>query len=100
MTESKKTEISPLIRTFLESRNAGLYIASDGVVLGGQSIGWADITIYDIDSGIVTASYGGSSTQTNPFASQDKADELQMKSINSAIEYINIDKALLELKSQ
>ncbi|OYY33340.1 MAG: hypothetical protein B7Y28_16335 [Polaromonas sp. 16-63-31] len=81
----------------LEKANAGLHITAQGTVLNGVSIGWASVSLQDRDLQIGSSQGHGLSTQTNPFASMDKAVELQFHAINRAIEAVDIDKGLNSL---
>jgi hypothetical protein len=85
----------------LKRANARISISSDAVVLGNQSIGWAILSVMDIDTGITALSGMQTSTFTNPYASQDKAEELMFKAINDAAKgWNNIDEALFSLDNE
>jgi hypothetical protein len=82
----------------LERANATVVIHSEAVVLDNRSIGWATVMLKDRNNGVMTADYTSSSTKTNSFASQNKADALMLEAINDALnEWRVIDKAVAEL---
>lgn len=85
----------------LNRARAGIQINSMATVLLNHSIGWASLSVVDIDSGVGTPAFASKNTQINTFASQDKADELMVAAINSAAEkWDGIDKALAILESE
>ena len=87
----------------LKRANARIQITGMAVVLGNKSIGWASLSVIDADSDVSTNDFSSWSTHVNDYASQNKADELMVLSINSAADsWVDLDKALesLELARQ
>lgn len=81
----------------LKKANAALVIEGDATVLGNKSIAWASVTLKDLNTMIFTNEYAGLSTQTNDYASVDKAETLLMTAINNAVETVNFDMAIQSL---
>lgn len=81
----------------LAAANAVLVIDGQATVLGNKSIAWATVMLKDKSLMVFTNEFGGSSTKTNDYASQDKAEELLMQAINSAVDSMGLDKALRSL---
>jgi len=81
----------------LAAANAALVIDGQATVLGNKSIAWATVSLKDKTLMVFTNDFGGSSTKTNDYASQDKAEELLMQAINSAVDSMGVDKALRSL---
>lgn len=84
----------------LNRANAALMILGDATVLVDRSIGWAVVGLSDRDSDTVSMGDSAMSTQVNPYASQDKANELLYQAINTAADqlYDRIDSALAGLE--
>lgn len=81
--------------------NARLLVSSGAAVLGNKSIGWAQLAVMDKNHQIMTNDYASINTTVNDYASQDKADELEILAINSALEeWRELDKALLALEKE
>lgn len=79
--------------------NAAIVISGDAVVLDGKSIAWSAVGLKDKRSNIMSFDFGGISTKTNPYASQDKAETMLDESINDAISTLagKLDLALARL---
>ena len=69
----------------LKKANAAVMILSGSAVLDNRSIGWASVVVKDKESAIATSDYSSRSTQTNSYASQDKADALMWEAVNAAL---------------
>jgi hypothetical protein len=84
----------------LRAANAALLVDGQATVLGGKSIAWASVKLREKNLTIFTADYGGKSTQTNDYASIDKADSMLITAINRAVESVDVDKAIKSLAEQ
>lgn len=82
----------------LKSAHARLVILGQGVVLANSSIAWSQIFVADETLDISTTDFSRRSLYTNSYASQDKADELLVASINDNLKsWKGIDEALAAL---
>ncbi len=81
----------------LTAANAALLIHGEATVLGNKSIVWANVSIKDKDLSVIAPDFHSSNTRAVDYASQDKADELLWRSMNTAIEDMQIDKAIAQL---
>jgi hypothetical protein len=79
--------------------NATVIISGDAVVLNGISIAWSNVGLKDKRNNITSLAFSGSSTKTNSYASQDKAEDLLEESVNAGVYQlsVNLDKALARL---
>lgn len=85
----------------LHKSRAAIRAEGMAAVLSDRSIGWAALSVKDLDSAISISSYGKLETVVNTFASQDKADELLVQAINSAaMDWHDLDKALALLDAE
>lgn len=85
----------------LKRARARIQINAMSTVLVNQSIGWANLSVIDFDTGIATSAYSSMNTQVNTYASQDKANAIMMEAINTAAEnWDGIDKALASLDEE
>lgn len=81
--------------------NARLQIDGMASVLSNQSIGWASLSVKDMDTSVGVLDYGSANTQVNTFASQDKANEIMVDAINAALQnWDSLDRALEVLQSE
>lgn len=84
----------------LKAANASLLVDGQATVLSGKSIAWAAVKLREKNLTIFTSDYGGKSTQTNDYASIDKAESMMITAINRAVESVDVDKALKSLAEQ
>ncbi|MCB4350094.1 hypothetical protein LA345_40590 (plasmid) [Burkholderia vietnamiensis] len=83
----------------LRRANARVNIAGAATVLNNMSIGWAQVSVLDMNTSVGTTEYASYSTTANPFASIDKANGLMLASVNSALDsWRDLDKALAKLE--
>ena len=81
----------------LRRANAALVTDGDATVLGNKSIAWATVGLKDKELMVFTNAFGGSSTKTNDYASMDTARKMLMEAINSAVNNMDLDKAIQSL---
>lgn len=82
----------------LRKGRARISVQAASTVLAERSIGWAALSVQDLDSEIGTISYARHNTSTDTYASADKAEQLMVKAINGAAEdWSGVDQALAEL---
>jgi hypothetical protein len=85
----------------LNRARARIQIVGMASVLVNQSVGWASLTVVDMDSNVFTADYASMNTQVNSYASQDKADALVHTAINQAAnDWTGLDRALAALEEE
>lgn len=79
----------------IKRAHARVAISSMGVVLSNMSIGWASLTLLDEKTNVGTTDWANKTTYTNPNASQDQAEALQVVAINDALDkWYELDKAI------
>ena len=82
----------------LRKNRARVSVLANATVLGEQSIGWAALSIVDLDSEIGTIAFASLHTSTDSYASADTADQLMVRAVNLAAQnWSAIDKALADL---
>ncbi len=94
---------TPNFQTICQKINrakARVVIAANSVVLQGKSIGWASLTLGDLNSQIISSSNASMSTFVNSNASQNVADELMVAAINDALKQWDIDRAIASLSQE
>lgn len=91
-------KFNPLCEKLRKAR-ARVSIQAASTVLDGRSIGWAALSVQDLDSEVGTISYATLNTAIHSYASVDKADQLMVQAINTAAEeWTTIDQALADLE--
>ncbi|CAD6560166.1 hypothetical protein LMG27952_07059 [Paraburkholderia hiiakae] len=79
----------------LRRANASVVINGTASVLTGTSLGWATLSVADKKTGLGISDYYSANTETNTYASQDKAEELLYVAINTAANnWKDLDSAL------
>lgn len=81
----------------LRKAGASLEVQGMATVLHNRSVAWAAVGLKDKDMKVYTNDFGGLSTNTNDFASIDKANQMLMESINQAVNKMDIGKAIQSL---
>ncbi|MDR5799039.1 MULTISPECIES: hypothetical protein [Caballeronia] len=85
----------------LRRANARVNITGAATVLNNMSIGWAQVSVLDMNTSVGTTEYASYSTTANPFASIDKANELMLSSVNAAMNsWRELDNALAKLEAE
>lgn len=85
----------------LNQANATMQIDAGGFVLDNKSIGVAVLTLRAKEAPIATNSFYSMRVVMNPYASQDKANELKMDAINgAAASWDGLDEALASLETE
>lgn len=81
--------------------HAEILITVQSSVLDNKSIGWASLSVKDLDTAISTNDYGSISTNIDSYASQDRADQLMVRSILQSLqEWDSVDLALEKLENE
>lgn len=85
----------------LRKNRARVSVQAMASVLSERSVGWAVLSVQDMDSALATTSFGSLNTIVNTYASEDKADQLMVDAINNAArDWEHIDKALASLDAE
>jgi hypothetical protein len=82
----------------LRKANAALAIHGGATVLSGKSIAWAAVGLKDMELMVYTDEYSGISTNVDDYASIDNAKNILMKSIDGAVNSMDIEKAIQSLE--
>lgn len=85
----------------LNRARARIQINATASVLANHSIGWASLSVVDLDSNVGTSDFASFNTQVHTYASQDKADEIMVAAMNEAADnWEGIDEALAILENE
>jgi len=81
--------------------HAEIRIVAQSTVMQNKSIGWAALSVKDLDTGIATTEYGYRVTNIDSYASQDRADQLMVGAILQGLqEWDTVDVALQSLENE
>lgn len=83
----------------LNSNNMGISISGKSTVLSNTSIGWAVVKIFDKKNNITSSASGVSTMANSSNASMDLANELVYAAIKNAIDSLDFQKAIQEVKT-
>jgi hypothetical protein len=84
----------------MEKRKLSIFVSGEGVVFKGVTVGWADVRLKDLTTGVTSARFHNSTHVTTEQTNQETAKRLVYEAINDAIAGLNFEAAAAEFESK